>query len=117
VSGAWQGFVFIRFQKNEPPGARLQRGHEMKLRTKRVDNHPPCRLCSEKGREFCAGLVWRFFREEVTAVKSAAAQAQSSALHGLHTGELSTINDNATSAQPVNREAGTHIWRSAHSIR
>jgi hypothetical protein len=73
VSGAWQGFVFIRFQKNEPPAACLQHWHKMKLSTKRVHNHPPYRLCGEKGIEFCVGLVWRFFREEVTAVKGAAA--------------------------------------------
>jgi hypothetical protein len=30
-------------------------------------------LWSEKGLEFRVGLVWRFFREEVTAVKGAAA--------------------------------------------
>jgi hypothetical protein len=73
VSGAWPGFVFIRFQKNEPPAARLQRWHKMKLSTKRVNNHPPYRLCSEKGIEFCIGPVSRFFHEEVTAVKGVAA--------------------------------------------
>jgi hypothetical protein len=45
----------------------------MKLSTKRMNNHPPCRLCGEKAIEVCIGLVWRLFREEVTAVKGAAA--------------------------------------------
>lgn len=45
----------------------------MKLSTKRVNNHPLYRLCSDKGIECCVGLIWRFFREEGTAVKGAAA--------------------------------------------